>query len=314
MLDEAGLALHNLASLPHISVAGAVATATHGSGDGNGNLATRGRRARAGHRRRRAHQDRAAATTDFDGMVVNLGALGVVTRVTLDAEPVYEVRQRVFEGIGWPELLEHYDAVMATGYSVSVFTSGATRQPGVGQEPRRRARPSCSASRRDRERHPIPGIDPVNCTAQLGVPGPWYDRLPHFRMGFTPSRGGAAVRVPRAAPHAAAAIEAVRALADGVQPLLQVTEIRTIAADRLWLSPQYERDSVAIHFTWNRDPEAVERVLAASRRGSRPSTPARTGASCSCTRRGTHAATTSSRWPRDSTPTASSTTAGSNGI
>jgi len=112
------------------------------------------------------------------------------------------------------------------------------------------------------DRHPIPGIDPVNCTAQRGVPGPWWDRLPHFRMGFTPSAGEelqSEFHVPRR--HAAAAIEAVRALPDRIQPILQVTEIRTIAADRLWLSPQYERDSVAIHFTWKRDPEAVERVL-----------------------------------------------------
>jgi xylitol oxidase len=261
VLDEAGLALHNLASLPHISVAGAVATATHGSGDGNGNLAT----AVSGLELVTANGEIvrvARGKADFDGMVVNLGALGAVTRVTLDAEPDYEVRQRVFEGIGWDELLEHYDEVTATGYSVSVFTLwGETSQVWVKSRDdvptELLGHPAATE-----DRHPIPGIDPVNCTAQRGIPGPWWDRLPHFRMGFTPSAGEelqSEFHLPRR--HAAAAIEAVRALKDTVQPILQVTEIRTIAADRLWLSPQYEQDSVAIHFTWNRDPENVERAL-----------------------------------------------------
>jgi xylitol oxidase len=260
-LDEAGLALHNLASLPHISVAGAVATATHGSGDGNGNLAT----AVTALELVTAEGELIEAKRgdeDFDGMVVNLGALGAVTRVTLAAEPAYEVRQRVFEDIGWPELHEHYDAITASGYSVSVFTLwGDTSQVWVkSRDDGPRELLGHPAATEDR--HPIPGIDPVNCTAQRGVPGPWWDRLPHFRMGFTPSAGEelqSEFHLPRR--HAAAAIEAVRALADRVRPHLQVTEIRTIAADSLWLSPQHEQDSVAIHFTWNRDPDNVERVL-----------------------------------------------------
>jgi xylitol oxidase len=261
VLDAAGLALHNLASLPHISVAGAVATATHGSGDGNGNLATAVSALElitAGGKIIRTER----GDEDFDGMVVNLGALGAVTRVTLDAEPAYEVRQRVFEDIGWAELLEHYDAITASGYSVSVFTLwGDTSQVWVKSRDDGPAEllghPAVTE-----DRHPIPGIDPVNCTAQRGIPGPWWDRLPHFRMGFTPSAGvELQSEFHMARPHAAAAIEAVRALADRVQPMLQVTEIRTIAADTLWLSPQHEQDSVAIHFTWNRDPEGVARVL-----------------------------------------------------
>jgi xylitol oxidase len=261
-LDAAGLALHNLASLPHISVAGAVATATHGSGDGNGNLATAVAALElvtaSGEIVRAARGD-----ADFDGLVVNLGALGAVTRVTLDVEPAYDVRQRVFEDIGWAELLQHYDALTANGYSVSVFTLwGETSQVWVksrDEGPHELLGHPAAAV----DRHPIPGIDPVNCTAQRGLPGPWWDRLPHFRMGFTPSAGEelqSEYHLPRA--QAAAGIEAVRALADLVRPVLQVSEIRTIAADRLWMSPQYERDSVAIHFTWQRDPEHVERVLA----------------------------------------------------
>jgi len=93
-LNACGLALHNLGSLPHISVAGAIATATHGSGDANGNLATAVAALElvtaAGELRTVARGDE-----DFEGMVVGLGALGAVTRVTLDVEPLYEIRQRV---------------------------------------------------------------------------------------------------------------------------------------------------------------------------------------------------------------------------
>jgi xylitol oxidase len=120
-LAAEGLALANLASLPHISVAGAVATGTHGSGDANGNLAT----AVAGLELVTASGDILTASRggpDFDGLVVGLGALGVVTRVTLDVEPAYQVRQRTFEGLAWPSLFEHLDAVTAAGYSVSLFT------------------------------------------------------------------------------------------------------------------------------------------------------------------------------------------------
>ncbi|HEX5617607.1 MAG TPA: D-arabinono-1,4-lactone oxidase [Solirubrobacteraceae bacterium] len=257
-----GLAVHNLASLPHTTIAGAVATATHGSGDGNGNLAT----AVAALELVTSAGEIVTARRgddDFDGLVVNLGALGAVTRITLDVEPAYEIRQRVFENLGWDTLYEHFDAITSAGYSVSVFTLwGETSSVWIksrGEPPETLA----GATPAPEDRHPIPGIDPVNCTAQLGVPGPWWDRLPHFRMGFTPSAGEelqSEFLVPRA--HAIDSIEAVRALAAQVQPVLQVTELRTIAADRLWLSPQYGTDTIGIHFTWTREPEPVERALA----------------------------------------------------
>jgi alditol oxidase len=266
-LSAEGLALHNLASLPHISIAGAVATATHGSGAGNGNLAT----AVAGLELVTSDGEivRAArGDPDFDGLVVGLGALGAVTRVTLDVEPAYEVRQRVFEGLGWRELAEHFDAINARGYSVSVFTRwGETVdqvwvKSRVGDAPEEVVDELFGAVAATVDRHPILGLDAVNCTPQLGVPGAWSDRLPHFRMGFTPSAGEelqSEYHLPR--DHAAAAIEALRAVAGAIRPVLQVTELRTIAADRLWMSPQYERDSIAIHFTWERDPEAVRGAL-----------------------------------------------------
>jgi xylitol oxidase len=261
-LAAEGLALHNLASLPHISVGGTIATATHGSGDANGNLAT----AVAALELVTSTGEVVSAArgdADFDGMVVGLGALGAVTRITLDVQPAYEVRQRVFEGLRWDSLLDHLDAIFAAGDSVSVFTRWGEDVDQVWVKSRDGERAELfDATPATVERHPILGLDPVHCTAQLGVPGPWWDRWPHFRLGFTPSNGDeiqSEYHVPRA--HAAAVIAALRGVAGAIRPVLQVSELRTVAADRLWMSPQYDRDTMAIHFTWELDQAAVERAL-----------------------------------------------------
>ena len=268
VLDADSLALGNLASLPHISVAGAVATGTHGSGERNGSLAT------AVAALEMVTSDGALVTAargdaDFDGMVVALGALGAVTRVTLDVEPAFEVTQRVYEGLGWDALREGFDAIMAAGYSVSVFTRWESEAGQVWVKrrvdegsPDDASAELLGARPATVDRHPILGIDPVNCTPQLGRPGAWSDRLPHFRMGFTPSAGEeiqTEFLLPRA--RVGAAIEAVRGLSEVIVPVLQVSEIRAVAADGLWLSPAYGRETVAIHFTWTREPEAVARAV-----------------------------------------------------
>jgi xylitol oxidase len=170
----------------------------------------------------------------------------------------------VFEGLGWEALVEHFDAITSAGSSVSLFTRWGPDAGALwvkGRRPVPAELLGIPAATEDR--HPIPGMDPVNCSRQLGAPGPWYDRLPHFRMGFTPSAGAelqSEYLVPRR--HALAAIDALRGLAGAVAPLLMVSEIRTIAADRLWMSPQHGRDTVAIHFTWKPEQVAVERVCA----------------------------------------------------
>ncbi len=268
VLGAEGLALHNMASLPHISVAGAVATATHGSGDVSGNLAT----AVAGMELVTSGGEMVSASrgdADFDGLVVGLGALGAVTRLTLDVEPAYEVRQRVFEGLTWDALCGHFDQISTSGDSVSVFTRWRPTVDQVWVKSRVTDAPEqvrgdlFGAAAATVGRHPILGLDPVNCTPQLGRPGPWSDRLSHFRLGFTPSSGEelqSEFLVPR--EHAVATIQAMRALGDRIRPVLQVCEIRTVAADRLWMSPEYGRDTVAIHFTWTPEPNAVAGVLA----------------------------------------------------
>jgi xylitol oxidase len=267
-LNREGVALHNMASLPHISVAGAVATGTHGSGPDKGNLATAVRELQmvtAAGELTSINGD----TPDFDGMVVGLGALGVVTQLRLAVEPYYEMRQHVYQGLAWESLFEHFAQISGAGESVSVFHRFGDRTEQVwvkrradGEDADDDPRQLFGAPVATAALHPVLGGDPVNCTEQLGVVGPWSERLPHFRSGFTPSSGEelqSEFFVDRR--DAIAAVQAVRELADAIIPLLLVCELRTIAADTLWLSPHYERDSVAIHFTWRRRPAQVERLL-----------------------------------------------------
>jgi xylitol oxidase len=244
-----------------------VATATHGSGDANGNLAT----AVAGLGLVTSDGELIEATRgepDFDGLVVGLGALGAVTRLTLDVEPAYEVRQRVFEGLNWEALFEHFDEITSRGYSVSVFTRWAETidqvwvKSRVTDEPEQVESELFGAVAAEVDRHPILGLDAAPCTPQLGRPGLWSNRLPHFRMGFTPSSGEelqSEYLLPRR--YALEAIEAVRTLAERIQPILQVSEIREVAADRLWMSMSYGEDAIGIHFTWKPEREPVEEML-----------------------------------------------------
>ena len=270
-LDGKGYALHNLASLPHISVAGACTTATHGSGEKNGNLST----AVAGLELVTAAGDvvKLSGKNDgdtFRGAVVGLGALGAITKVTLHIQPTFAVRQYVYENLPFAQMKEHFDKIEASGYSVSLFTDWQKQginelwiKSRVGDGPAFAAPDEFfGAKKATRNLHPIAELSAENCTEQMGVSGPWYERLPHFRMGFTPSAGKelqSEFFVPR--NHAVEAILAVERLHDQITPHLLISEIRTIAEDDLWMSTAYKRPSVAIHFTWKQDWPAVRQVL-----------------------------------------------------
>src|SRR6202021_3240609 len=100
------------------------------------------------------------------------------------------------------------------------------------------------------------------CAEQQGVPGPWFERLAHFKMNFTPSSGRELQTeyfVPRDRGYEA--ILAVEQLKDRITPHLFVTELRTIAADDLWMSMAYKGDSMAIHFTWTPEWPEVKEIL-----------------------------------------------------
>jgi xylitol oxidase len=270
-LHENGFALPNLASLPHISVAGACATATHGSGDENGVLATSVSAIEVVTADGEIHAfSRERDGDTFKGAVVGLGGLGVVTRLTLDLLPTFSLRQEVFEQLPFAQLETAFEEVVSSAYSVSLFTdwSGDSikqvwikRQ--VTDEYATDLAPSFfGAVLAKGPRHPIGTMSPENCTEQMGVGGPWFERLPHFRMEFTPSSGEelqAEYLVPRR--HAWAALRQVAAMQDRIAPLLQISEIRTIAADDLWMSPCYHQPCIGIHFTWKQDWEAVRALL-----------------------------------------------------
>jgi alditol oxidase len=268
-LHSQGFALHNMASLPHISVAGAVATGTHGSGIGNGNLATAVSQIEmvvgSGEVVTLSKNDKNDA--DFAGAVVALGALSVVTRLTLDISPTFAVRQDVYENLPIETLLTDPDAILGSAYSVSLFTdwqgdniAQVWCKSREGEYVRQDFASRVTLA--TRPRHPLNDMPTENCTTQLGIWGPWQERLPHFRPEFTPSNG-AEIQSEYfvAREDFGAAFAELRKLKDSIVPLLYVTEIRTIAKDDLWLSPHYKRDSVAFHFTWKPEGEAVLALL-----------------------------------------------------
>jgi len=268
-LEREGLALHNMGSLPHISIAGAVATSTHGSGNTSGSLSSAVRSldviAADGEIVSVAHGD-----DDFAGSVVALGSLGITARVTLAVEPTYRVRQDVYADLDWSTALAEFDAVTGCGYSVSLFTRwiGDT-VPRVWVKSR--LEPGSDGDMPDRlfgatlvrEPQGAPGTEEnVGTTLQGGVPGPWLERLPHFRLDSTPSNGDeiqSEYLVARA--DASAALSALREIGEQIAPALLMSELRTVAADQLWLSSTYGRDSLCIHFTWRNSPEMVGAVV-----------------------------------------------------
>jgi alditol oxidase len=270
-LDQKGFALHNLASLPHISVAGSITTATHGSGVKNGNLSTAVR----GLQIVIADGTLVDISKEKDGnllnaAVVGLGAFGIITQVTLAVQPTYNMRQQVFLQLPFAQLKDHFLEIVSAGYSVSLFTDWQSEsinevwiKDKVNPEIRDRGvEEFYGAKAAVKNLHPIIELSAENCTPQMGVPGPWYERLPHFKMGFTPSSGKELQTeyfIPQ--KHAIEAIMAIQRLGKQIGPHLFITEIRTIAADQLWMSPCRNQDSVTIHFTWKQEWAEVKKLL-----------------------------------------------------
>ena len=268
-LADTGWALHNMASLPHISIAGTIATATHGSGVRHGNLAT----AVVGLEFVLADGSllavsRASHGADFAGMVVHLGALGVVARVTLQLVPRFDIRQDLYLGLDFATAMTNFDAIMGASYSVSLFTAWQgdvidqiwrkSLPAEIGDVPDTWYGATCATS----AMHPIASVNADPCTTQMGVVGPWHLRLPHFKLEFTPSNGEELQTeyfVDRR--DAVAALQALKSIQHLIAPILHISEIRTIAADDLWLSMHYQRDSVALHFTWKKIWPQVKEVL-----------------------------------------------------
>ena len=270
-LDSNGYALHNLASLPHISVIGACETGTHGSGNKNGNLST----AVTAMEIVKADGDLITLSRErdgerFQGTVVALGGLGVTTKVTIAVEPTYSMKQVVYENLPLNELETHFDEIFSSGYSVSLFSDWQNHRAtqvwiksrvdrGSSSEPRTKF---FGATLATRKLHPLAGHSAENCTEQMGIPGPWYERLPHFRMNFTPSSGAelqSEYFVPREKGYQA--ILAVERLRDHITPHLFISEFRTIDADDLWISPCYKRPAMTIHFTWKPEWASVRKLL-----------------------------------------------------
>lgn len=277
-LHAAGFALRNVASLPNITVAGAVVTATHGSGDANQNLAA----AVSALKLVTTNGDIVTlrrGDADFNGAVVSLGALGVICELTLDVVPSFEVRQNVYLTLPLATATDKFEAIMSRAYSVSLFTrwQGETidqiwvKARAEAGEP---AAEVFGATAATTPCHPIPDMDGSNCTGQFGVTGPWHERLFHFAIGNTASAGAelqSEFFVARA--DAPAAIAALHAAQDRFSGALFISEIRSVAADTLWLSAAYEQDTIGFHFTWHPEWDATIAAVRAVEQALAPFNP-----------------------------------------
>jgi xylitol oxidase len=259
LLEAEGFAIANLPSLPHISLGGAVATATHGSGDALGMLATLVRGLEVVGPGGALHR---FTGPDLAGAVMSYGALGVVTRITVALEPAFGIRQDPFDAMPWQVLESHLDEIFASAYSVSLFTrwTGDVRGGLVkSTDPAGWEGPFFGAPLTPRDPADI-GTETKN--TEVGTFGPSWDRLPHFRLAAVPSVGEelqSEYFVPRAT--AREALAALRDLGEAIDPALHVTELRTVAADDLWLSPAAGADVLAIGFTWRDAPDLVLPLL-----------------------------------------------------
>lgn len=270
-IDEKGYALHNLASLPHISVGGAITTATHGSGVRNGNLSSAVWAIEFVGADGTLHTlSRDKDGDAFNAAVVGLGAIGVLTKVTLAMQPSFNMKQYVFEKLPLQELKENFEKIVSAGYSVSLFTDWQSdtinevwiktrTNDGPGYDSVKQFFGAAAATK---NMHPIAALSAENCTEQMGVAGKWYERLPHFKMGFTPS-SGVELQAEYFVPHANAidAILAIQRLGKQVGPHLFITEIRTIDEDNFWMSPCYKQPCVTIHFTLKQEIAEVMNLL-----------------------------------------------------
>ncbi|MES1221174.1 MAG: FAD-binding protein [Bacteroidota bacterium] len=270
-LDENGYALHNLASLPHISIAGACATSTHGSGIMNGSLAT----AVSAIEFINAAGDIVSLSKEkdaeeFSGAIVGLGTIGIVTKMTLDLLPAFKMTQVVYRNMPMSELENNFEPIMSAGYSVSLFTDWKNKNinqvwiksKATDNEPAEISPEFHGAKLATKNMHPLEDLSAENCTEQMGVVGPWYERMPHFRMGFTPSSGKelqSEFFIPF--ENAYEGMMAIEKLNDKVSPHLFITEIRAIAADNIWMSPFYKKACLAIHFTWKQEWDEVQKLL-----------------------------------------------------
>lgn len=268
-LQAKGLAIHNLASLPHISVAGACSTATHGSGDQNGNLAAivKGLEIIKADGTIVSLQ---RGDSDFNGAVVGLGALGFVTQMALEIQPTYQIQQEIFEHLPLEEAIANFDEIFGRAYSVSFFTDYSQEEINQVWLKRRLDGAEALAPIKDfygavaatRNMHPIAVNSAENCTDQMAVPGPWHERLPHFKLDFTPSNGDelqSEFFVDRAlAPEV---LQMIQSMSDRITPLLYISEVRSIKADDLWMSTTQGGDKIAFHFTWKPDGPGVAALL-----------------------------------------------------
>lgn len=262
-LESNGWALPNLASLGEITVAGAIMTGTHGSGSKNKVLSDSVIELQlvlaSGDQLIINRQD----FDDFAGFIVSFGSLGVVTRVKLRIIESFSMKQFVYENISISSVAKNFDEIFNSAYSVSYFGSWAENTTGqiwmkfLDQAEFPHLSPEAfGGNLANSNQHPVKINDPSPCTEQMGVTGKWLYRLPHFKLDSSAASGDEVQTeylVDR--NYVNEYIAGLSAIGNEISPRVYATEIRTMAADDLWLSGAYARDTVGFHFTWKKSKE-----------------------------------------------------------
>ncbi len=269
VLEETGFALTNLASLKHITVAGAVTTATHGSGNGVGNLAT----VVSGVEMVSANGDLVEYTREqnpdiFPGVVVSLGALGIITRYTLDLVPSFLIQQDSYENIPFSEVYEHYGEITNSAYSVSLFPTWQNdycetlvlKRKASSKEPL--STPDTFFGARSRPPEKARKASEGRSYSPFGKPATWHESLPHYSL-HEPEKMGNELQSEYFLPreNLVEALKAVQSLKEDLEPILGGSEIRSVAADDLWMSPANGQDIVGIHFNWLKKWDGIKLFL-----------------------------------------------------
>ncbi len=281
-LEANGWALENLASLGEITVAGAIMTGTHGSGSSNtvlSNAVVEIEMILASGEKLLLNQQN---LEEFNGFIVSFGALAVFTRLKLKIVKSFSIKQIVYENITSKSVSEYFDEIFDNAYSVSYFNSWAKNSTGQiwmkflsDKDTSTLPKNAFGGNLAVANQHPVKVNDPSTCTEQMGAPGKWLYRLPHFKLDSSPASGDEVQTeylVDR--KYVKEYIEELSLIGDEIADKVYATEIRTIKADNLWLSGAYERPTVGFHFTWKKSADIetflpkIEQIL--GQNGGRP--------------------------------------------
>ena len=282
-LHERNFGFHNMASLPHITVGGAISTGTHGAGVFNGNLASHVMQVKLISADGKLRTYRIGQDPEFQHIPVSFGLAGIIVEIELDIVPDYDIQQCIYENLPFNTIKKSdYKTAFSSAYSFSIFTQWKNRKfTSIWAKYRlRKGRngneesimidcPDMNKIKPSSNKvHPLPGGDTSFVSGGIGknYKEPGYVGLPHFLMEGVPSQGEELQSEYFVSSHMFDVVIEVLFHHFEENPklydLLYVSEMRFVAGDKLTLSPQHVLgSSIGFHFTWKKEFDQVVDAL-----------------------------------------------------